>query len=117
MKKSTLFAIVGAVACVGVSFGTSFADQSCNGVTIKSVGTNANSPSGLFVKVTNTSGGRCGSLLANATMQYFVADDATADRNYATLLTARSLGSKLFIQTGGTGQNNSLLFVTSILPD
>ena len=115
MRKSILLAIIGALVCVGLSFSTSYANVDCFGVDIKSVGTTTFTPSGLFIKVTNNTKAACGALGVGDTLQYFVVDDATTDRIYATLLTGRSLGAKLFISVAGTGTNNSLLFVASIL--
>jgi TM2 domain-containing membrane protein YozV len=113
MKKKLITAIL-AVSCVGLSFGSAFAEQTCNGVSITAVGTTIYTESGLFVKVKNVSGVDCGTTLTNgATVQYFL-DTTNTDPTYATLLTALSLQKNLFIQVSGTGATNSLLLVTSI---
>ena len=112
MFKKALFCLIG---ILGVAFVASSASaaQSCNNVSIVSTGTTAFTSSGLFVKVRNDSGAACGDLGNGATLQYFV-DDTNADRTYATILTALSLGKSMFIQVGGTGAANSLLSVASI---
>jgi hypothetical protein len=112
MKKKFITAIL-AISCVGLSFGSAFAAQSCNSVTITAVGTTPYTASGLFVKVKNVSGVACGSLANGAITQYFL-DTNNTDPTYATLLTALSLQKTMFIQTSGTGANNSLLLVASI---
>lgn len=112
MKKKFITAIL-AISCVGLSFGSAFAAQSCNGVSIVGVGTTPYTASGLFVKVKNVSGAQCGALANGAVLQYFV-DNNNTDPTYATLLTAVSLQKNLFIQVSGTGANNSLLLVTAI---
>jgi len=96
-----------------LSFGSAFAAQICNAVSITGVGTTPYAASGLFVKVKNVSGVACGALANGAVLQYFL-DTNNTDPTYATLLTALSLQKNLFIQVSGTGANNSLLLVTAI---
>jgi hypothetical protein len=112
MKKKFITAIL-AISCVGLSVGSVFAAQTCNGVSIAAIGTTPYTDSGLFVKVKNESGVACGALANGAVLQYFL-DTNNTDPTYATLLTALSLQKKLFIQVAGTGTNNDLLILASI---
>ncbi len=114
MFKKACFCLLGIVGIASIAT-SALAATDCPRVTIKSTGTSAYSPSGLFVKVINKSGSACGALVNNGEMQYFI-DETNADRTYATILTALSLSRPMFIQVGGSGSKNSLLSVASILP-
>ena len=114
MLKKALFGLIG---ILGVAFVASSASAAvdCDGVSIVATGTTAFTSSGLFVRVQNDSGAACGVIANGARVTYYV-DDTNADRTYATILTALSLGRTMFIQVGGDGAQASLLSVASIKP-
>lgn len=113
MKKKIMAAIL-AISCVGLSVGSAFANTNCASVSIQMAGTSPSSPSGLFVKVKNETGAACGALANGASAIYYLSTNST-DQTYATVLTALSLQKKMWIQVGGTGTANSLLYVASII--
>ncbi len=116
MLKKALLSVFGIMVGMSLLVTSAYAVVDCNGVTPVTTGTTPyNAESGLFLKVRNDSGAACGALAAGAEMQYFLSAD-NADRTYATILTAISLNRKLFIQVGGTGTKNSLLYVVSMKP-
>jgi len=109
MKKKIMTAIL-AVLCVGF-VGTAFASQSCNGVTIFSVGANTPINGNISVNLVNTSGAACGAWAKDVKLQ-FVLSETNTDQTYATLLTAFSLTKKLWVNVGGTTNNSMLLAMT-----
>ncbi len=113
MKKKFITAML-AISCVGLSFGSAFANVSCYPVSITVVGTTPYTASGLYVKVKNESGAACGALVNGGQMSYYLSTTNT-DPTYATLLTALSLQKKLNIQVAGTGTAGSLVLVAGIV--
>ena len=109
MKKKVMLAAVCVFALL-VSSGTSFGAVSCDNMQIVSTGTTPYTASGLFVKVKPTVANDCGA--AGAVVQYFL-DTNNTNATYATILTALSLGTPLFIQASDAAEN-SLLLVTSV---
>lgn len=107
MKKKIITAIF-AVSCVALSVGSVFAGQSCNGVTIVSLGSSTASASGLVAQVKNESGVSCGTLV-NGGIRVFSVGTETTDRDYATLLTGFSLQKKFYINTLVDGANLDVL--------
>ncbi len=112
MKKKIITAIL-AISCIGLSVGSVFANTDCPVVSVQMVGTSPSAASGLFCKVKNESGAACGDMANGASRIYFLNTSMT-DQTYATLLTAFSLQKKMWIQVGGTGTNNSLLYIATV---
>jgi len=115
MKKKIITAIL-AISCVGLSVSSAFSASyiDCKSVSIVSVGSGVPTASSLYVNLKNESGAACGDLANGATLQY-VLNTTNTDRTYATLLTAVSMQKKLWVRLAGTGSQNSLLLVVSLL--
>lgn len=113
MLKKCLYLVMSVVACIGLSSSIASAAASCTTVSVAGVGTTPYTDSGLFVKVTNTSGATCFGDLADGETRKFYLNEEGADRTYATFLTALSLEKELYVQVGGTGERNSLILIAS----
>lgn len=107
MRKKLVAAAL-ALSCVVVSAGTTFAADpvGCNGLNVYSVGTGSPLSTDIFVNLIPDVA--CGAWAAGVKKQ-FVLDTTNTDQTLAAILTAYSLGQKLWIKADITVANPPLL--------
>ncbi|MDD3813710.1 MAG: hypothetical protein PHZ02_03610 [Desulfocapsaceae bacterium] len=109
MKKKLITTVL-ALLCVGVSAGAVLAAPvSCNNVSIYSVGVNTPLDGDVVVNLIPTV--TCGTWTAGTKYQ-FVLSATNTDQTYASLLTAYSLGQKLWVQVSEYANNAELVAMT-----
>lgn len=112
-KKLSVAGLVMGVFLLLFSVGSSLAFQ-CDGMTVTYVGGSDFVGSGVGMWVRNDTGAACGDIAAGGTQQFVVANNANSDKKLAIILTAVSLGKKVYIATSGTGAQGEAVTVVSM---
>lgn len=111
MKKATKILLV---LVLVMTFGLflerrdALADVFCNAATVMKVGPVATGTGKVFVNLRNDSGANVGSW-SSGTLRQFGIDDSIKNQALAVMLTAMTMDKKIWVQTAGTGEVNSLI--------
>ncbi len=111
MTKRSLLVCLIAIAIFAIPSGV-FAAGACDNLTIAHIGVSGSAPSGVEVYFKNESGKSCTDFPANTAVQTYLSTSNT-DQMLAILLTAASLGKKVWVYSSGSSAPYTIAFVQS----